>query len=569
MQKSSFLTPLIFISLLIAGEIKGSAAWYELYKPDRWQNVPRDLKDLACDASRQPVCFLLGILHIHAASHDRENLERIAQVACEKAQTGELLDASLICGKAKCFLVADKSGLRAIEREEDSLRLSEMACEFGQVYLGDLSSKAAQKSDLIMRQTRKSSFRLGISLAKGGFSDFAQNAFLLLLERADRWENCLNIYEELMKLKNPVSAKKALSKTLTLLERNSPRCGTAWFLHVAGRCMENGSLSDAQLAASCGVKKELVVRTLLQHLPILASFQFQDLVHEAAQKIVISESKCMDSASLLRICKGLLEVQEGKAASQFCDKHLAKCTSLHSFQDLCEIIVLFYKHNNIPLVRKALRQLQGLCMPTDLLLDISKAGMVFYRASHGLLFAAALSQNCAQHELAAESAGNAISCALAQSYESPIQFLLMLEELSDNFRSMNLPYFAKKLDWYKVEAESPPIRLMCQRAPHLFDIYWTELEGARGCEIVKRRPCIVLTSVSDYEERGCVTVVPLSTKVRGTVTSIPLSVNNESQEARVDQIRSVDLSRLRDRFGVLPEAYRLQILLAVKNFIGQ
>lgn len=79
-------------------------------------------------------------------------------------------------------------------------------------------------------------------------------------------------------------------------------------------------------------------------------------------------------------------------------------------------------------------------------------------------------------------------------------------------------------------------------------VYWVDLDPARGSEIRKERPCVVLGVDPINEARRTVVVIPLS---KSAVARPPLVVGvtcgQEKAVAVIDQIRAVDKSRLTNK----------------------
>ena len=84
------------------------------------------------------------------------------------------------------------------------------------------------------------------------------------------------------------------------------------------------------------------------------------------------------------------------------------------------------------------------------------------------------------------------------------------------------------------------------------DIYWVALDPAKGAEINKRRPCVLLGATPVNQARSTVVVVPLSSasKPRPPLT-IAVTCLGKKVVAVCDQIRAVDKSRLIDVAGHL------------------
>jgi mRNA interferase MazF len=89
-------------------------------------------------------------------------------------------------------------------------------------------------------------------------------------------------------------------------------------------------------------------------------------------------------------------------------------------------------------------------------------------------------------------------------------------------------------------------------------LVWVSLDPARGAEVPKTRPCIVVSRTEANDISSTVTVVPLSS-VRGRAADRlvqPLLSARETQlpkdsRALCDQVRTIDKGRVREAVGVL------------------
>jgi mRNA interferase MazF len=78
------------------------------------------------------------------------------------------------------------------------------------------------------------------------------------------------------------------------------------------------------------------------------------------------------------------------------------------------------------------------------------------------------------------------------------------------------------------------------------EVHWVQLDPARGSEMAKRRPCVVLSPREINDHRRTVVVVPLTTTEAPAV--FPLLVHTPSigasSKVRTEHIRAIDKSRL-------------------------
>jgi mRNA interferase MazF len=89
-------------------------------------------------------------------------------------------------------------------------------------------------------------------------------------------------------------------------------------------------------------------------------------------------------------------------------------------------------------------------------------------------------------------------------------------------------------------------------------LVWVSLDPARGAEVPKTRPCIVVSRTEANDISSTVTIVPLSS-VRGRAVDRlvqPLLSAKETHlpkdsRALCDQVRTIDKGRIRETVGVL------------------
>ena len=101
------------------------------------------------------------------------------------------------------------------------------------------------------------------------------------------------------------------------------------------------------------------------------------------------------------------------------------------------------------------------------------------------------------------------------------------------------------------------------------EVWWTEFDPAKGVEVRKTRPAIILSVDQINRARGSVIVVPLSTAPRPyPPISVAVSSAGRPSIAKCDQIRAVDKSRLTRRLGVLSQEELRTVETAVRQVLG-
>src|SRR3972149_4287288 len=96
-----------------------------------------------------------------------------------------------------------------------------------------------------------------------------------------------------------------------------------------------------------------------------------------------------------------------------------------------------------------------------------------------------------------------------------------------------------------------------------FDIYLINLDPVIGHEIRKTRPCVIISPDEMNQHIGTVIVAPMTTKGRDYPSRIPLTFKRKKGQIVLDQIRTIDKTRLVKRLGKLDKnvsAQTLQIL---------
>ena len=101
------------------------------------------------------------------------------------------------------------------------------------------------------------------------------------------------------------------------------------------------------------------------------------------------------------------------------------------------------------------------------------------------------------------------------------------------------------------------------------EVWWTEFDPAKGVEVRKTRPAVILSIDPVNRARGTVIVAPLSTAPRAyPPISVAVAAVGRPSIAKCDQIRAVDKSRLERRAGTLSEDDMRTVEAAVRQILG-
>jgi mRNA interferase MazF len=86
-----------------------------------------------------------------------------------------------------------------------------------------------------------------------------------------------------------------------------------------------------------------------------------------------------------------------------------------------------------------------------------------------------------------------------------------------------------------------------------FAVYLVALDPAQGSEIRKTRPCAVVSPDEMNRHIRTVIIAPMTTTTRPYPTRVPVRFRGKDGQIALDQIRTVDKSRLVRKIGDLPE----------------
>ena len=102
-----------------------------------------------------------------------------------------------------------------------------------------------------------------------------------------------------------------------------------------------------------------------------------------------------------------------------------------------------------------------------------------------------------------------------------------------------------------------------------FDVYLVSLDPTQGFEIQKTRPCVVVSPDDMNHHIGTVIVAPMTTKGRDYPTRIPLTFQSKKGQIVLDQIRTVDKTRLVKRLGKLDASTAAKMLAVLQEMFTE
>ena len=101
-----------------------------------------------------------------------------------------------------------------------------------------------------------------------------------------------------------------------------------------------------------------------------------------------------------------------------------------------------------------------------------------------------------------------------------------------------------------------------------FDVFLVALDPAQGHEIRKSRPCVVISPDEMNHHIATIIVAPMTTKGPGYPTRLPVTFQRKKGQIVLDQIRTVDKTRLVKRMGKLDNATSAQVLAILQEMFS-
>jgi mRNA interferase MazF len=101
--------------------------------------------------------------------------------------------------------------------------------------------------------------------------------------------------------------------------------------------------------------------------------------------------------------------------------------------------------------------------------------------------------------------------------------------------------------------------------PKRGEIYWVDLDPTVGSEIQKTRPALVISNDSGNEFSARVIVAPItSSAVRIFPFQVAIELNGKTRKILLDQIRTLDKARLKNRIAVVEKSVMALVEKAIK-----
>jgi mRNA interferase MazF len=102
-----------------------------------------------------------------------------------------------------------------------------------------------------------------------------------------------------------------------------------------------------------------------------------------------------------------------------------------------------------------------------------------------------------------------------------------------------------------------------------FDVYLVNLDPTVGSEIKKMRPCLIISPDEMNRWIATVIVAPMTTKGRPYPTRVACRFQGKDGQVVLDQIRTVDKSRLVRRLGAISKPTQRDVLVMLAELFAE
>ena len=98
-----------------------------------------------------------------------------------------------------------------------------------------------------------------------------------------------------------------------------------------------------------------------------------------------------------------------------------------------------------------------------------------------------------------------------------------------------------------------------------FEVYLVNLDPTEGSEIKKRRPCLIISPNEMNRSISTVIIAPMTTKGNNYPTRINCQFQEKNGQIVLDQIRTIDKSRLQNLLGQIDRLSQKKVLRILRE----
>ena len=101
-----------------------------------------------------------------------------------------------------------------------------------------------------------------------------------------------------------------------------------------------------------------------------------------------------------------------------------------------------------------------------------------------------------------------------------------------------------------------------------FDVFLINLDPTIGSEIKKTRPCLIISPEEINRHIHTVIVAPMTTAGKDYPTRVPCKFQNKKGQIVLDQIRTIDKSRLIIKLGIVDPQTQVEVISILQRLFA-
>jgi len=101
-----------------------------------------------------------------------------------------------------------------------------------------------------------------------------------------------------------------------------------------------------------------------------------------------------------------------------------------------------------------------------------------------------------------------------------------------------------------------------------FDVFLLNLDPTLGHEIKKTRPCLIISPDEMNRYISTVIMAPMTTKGRDYPTRIECNFEGKTGQIVLDQIRTIDKSRLVKKLGKISKKVQIEVIKVLQEMFS-
>jgi mRNA interferase MazF len=102
-----------------------------------------------------------------------------------------------------------------------------------------------------------------------------------------------------------------------------------------------------------------------------------------------------------------------------------------------------------------------------------------------------------------------------------------------------------------------------------FEVHLISLDPTKGSEIRKTRPCVIISPDEMNKHIRTIIIAPMTSTIKNYPTRVTTTFQGKKGQVVLDQIRSVDKSRLIKKLGSISSSAEEKVLSVLQEMFAQ